>query len=85
MKKTLTLFIAFVFIGSLVFAQTEKDRSMKPIMDDCKALIDDIEKKNEEIVRMEFDIVKTEKETFRTLTDAYMYGITAVGDYRVKK
>lgn len=85
MTKSFTLTLLALFFGSLVFAQTEKERSMKPIMDDCKSLIADIESKNEEIVRMEFDIVKDKKETFRTLTDAYTYGITVVGDYRIKE
>ncbi len=84
--KNLMFIIALFAIVSPAFSQTtSKDRSMKPILDDCKSLIDDIEKKNEEIVRMEFDIVKDKKETFRTLTDAYTYGITAVGDYRIKQ
>jgi len=84
MKKLIPVFAFFLFATG-AFAQTEKDRSMKPILEDCKTLIDDIESKNEEIVRMEFDIVKDTKETFRTLTDSYTYGITAVGDYRIKK
>jgi len=84
--KNIVLTLTFLIGTSAAFAQvTERDRSMKDILKDCQSLIDDIENRNEEIVRMEFDIVKDKKETFRTLTDSYTYGITAVGDYRITK
>ena len=38
MKKLIPAF-ALLFFATGAFAQTEKDRSMKPIMDDCKTLI----------------------------------------------
>ena len=42
-----------------------------------------IENQNKEIVRMEMDIVSDYKESFRTLTDQWTYGIVALGDSRI--
>jgi hypothetical protein len=42
-----------------------------------------LENKDLEIVRIEMDIVAGSKESFRTLTDRWTYGVVAVGDDRV--
>lgn len=67
-----------------VFAQKE-DISMSSILSKAGQYVNLVEREyGQEIVRMEFDIINNSKQTFRTLTDQYTYGIIAFGDFRIK-
>lgn len=57
---------------------------MKPILTDGLTYMQKIEMEmGSEIVRMEYDLIQTSKSTFRTLTDKFVYGIFAFGDFRI--
>lgn len=67
-----------------MYAQKE-EISMSAIMTDAVDYIRLIEMEyGQEIVRMEFDIIHSTKQSIRTLTSDYEYGIVAFGDYRIK-
>lgn len=58
---------------------------MSSILSNAGQYVNLIEREyGQEIVRMEFDIIHSSKQTFRTLTDQYTYGICAFGDFRIK-
>lgn len=83
MKKQFVLLMALVCSLNL-FAQKE-EISMYSILENAGELVNYIERElGQEIVRMEFDIIRDSKQTFRTLTDDYSYGICAFGDHRIK-
>lgn len=63
----------------------KEEISMAAIMTDAVDYIKLIEMEyGQEIVRMEFDIINSTKQSIRTLTSDYEYGIIAFGDYRIK-
>lgn len=83
MKKQIILLFAFV-CSINTFAQKE-EVSMYSILENAGKYLNYIEREmGQEIVRMEFDIIRDSKQTFRTLTDDYTYGICAFGDHRIK-
>lgn len=83
MKKRIILLFAFV-CSINTFAQKE-EVSMYSILENAGKYLNYIEREmGQEIVRMEFDIIQSSKQTFRTLTDDYTYGICVFGDHRIK-
>lgn len=83
MKKQIILLFAFV-CSINTYAQKE-EVSMYSILENAGKYLNYIERElGQEIVRMEFDIIHSSKQTFRTLTDDYTYGICAFGDHRIK-
>ena len=83
MKKQFVLLMALVCSLNL-FAQKE-EVSMYSILESAGKYLNYIERElGQEIVRMEFDIIRDTKQTFRTLTDDYTYGICVFGDHRIK-
>lgn len=83
MKKIIGLFIIVCSFYTM-YAQKE-EISMSAIMSDAVEYIRLIEMEyGQEIVRMEFDIIQSTKQSIRTLTSDYEYGIVAFGDYRIK-
>lgn len=83
MKKQIILLFALV-CSINTFAQKE-EVSMYSILENAGKYLNYIEREmGQEIVRMEFDIIRDSKQTFRTLTDDYTYGICAFGDHRIK-
>lgn len=83
MKKQIILLFAFV-CSINTYAQKE-EVSMYSILENAGKYLNYIERElGQEIVRMEFDIIHSSKQTFRTLSDDYTYGICAFGDHRIK-
>ena len=83
MKKLFVLL--FVFFYFSIGVKSQDGRSMYPIINKTKPLIEYIENElNMEIVRMEFDILSSSKTTLRTLSAGWTYSIVAFGDYRFK-
>ena len=83
MKKVLSLICLIVLSAATTHAYRE-DVSMIPVMKKSLEIINLIEEQDNEIVRIEYDIVATKKESFRTLSSQYVYGIIAFGDDRIK-
>ncbi|MBR5604468.1 MAG: hypothetical protein IKW51_09795 [Bacteroidales bacterium] len=83
MKKIICL---IALLGAFFTSNAQKEEiSMSAIMSDAIDYIKLIEMEyGQEIVRMEFDIINSTKQTIRTLTSDYEYGIVAFGDYRIK-
>lgn len=83
MKKIICL---IMLLGSFFTSNAQKEEiSMSAIMTDVIEYIKLIEMEyGQEIVRMEFDIINSTKQSIRTLTSNYEYGIVAFGDYRIK-
>jgi len=92
MKKIAFTLVA-IFVALLVNAQVGKDldnengTSMLPIISELESTVRTIEKEKVEIVRMEFDLIFQDrpKQTVRTLSQGYTYGIIVWGDYRIKQ
>lgn len=83
MKKQFFLLLTLM-CNLHLFAQKE-EVSMYSILENAGKYLNYIEREmGQEIVRMEFDIIRDSKQTFRTLTDDYTYGICAFGDHRIK-
>lgn len=83
MKKQVILFLSLV-CSINILAQKE-EVSMHSILESAGKYLNYIERElGQEIVRMEFDIIQSSKQTFRTLTDEYTYGICVFGDHRIE-
>lgn len=83
MKKICLLILSLLLVPT-VYSQSN-DITMRPILEAAGQWVNYIEGElGQEIVRMEYDIISTSKNTFRTLTDDFTYGIFAFGDYRIK-
>lgn len=83
--KKLLLLVSFLFMSFVGVSQTDIDRSMKPILLDAITIINAVEEKGFEIVKIEFDIITdVKKETYRILSDAWMYRVFVFGDYRIE-
>jgi hypothetical protein len=83
MKKFIFTLTVLLFTVN-IFGQ-KNEISMSAILKNAGTMVDLVEREyGQEIVRMEFDIIQTSKQTFRTLTDSYEYGILAFGDFRIK-
>lgn len=82
MKKL--FFTVFVFAFACSLQAQKSETSMSPILTDASQYVNLIEGEyGMEIVRMEFDIIQTKKQTIRTLSNSYEYGICAFGDFRI--
>lgn len=87
MKKTSSLLIVAIFILTTAFSSKAQniDITMEPILNAAEPWVQYLEGELEqEIVRMEFDIITSSKDTFRSLSSNWNYGILAFGDFRIK-
>ena len=83
-KKIAFPLLILMHFSQMLFAQ-DIDLSMGEFIETISESIQLIETDyGQEVVRTEFDIIRTSKETFRTLTDSYEYGIFVIGDDRIK-
>lgn len=78
------LAVALLAAPSTAEAQRRNDgTSMIPLLLKVVGADTLLENQNFEIVRIEMDIVSGPKDSYRTLTDRWTYGIIAIGDDRV--
>lgn len=83
MKRIICL---FMILSAYFTSYAQKEEiSMAAILTTAGEYTELIEMEyGQEIVRMEFDIIHTTKQSIRTLSNSYEYGIIAFGDYRIK-
>lgn len=84
--KKLLFFVAIVLSLVTPFKiSAQNDITMAPILEAAGPWVQYLENDlDQEIVRMEFDIITSSKDTFRSLSSGWSYGILAFGDFRIK-